>query len=1099
VTHSSGTAVLEQDVSAVAAEKYYVTFEIKNRTAGTVTPSVGGVAGTAASDVGLNTQIITATGTGNLQFTPTTDFDGSIDSVSVKKIDSGGNIYAMGSVGIGTMNPAALLEISGATPEMRLTDSDSGEYGRLTKSNTLNQLTLYNKTVSGASAAGIDSYTMLNMHADNDESEPFYDSSSSHRSPTITEATVSSTRSRFGGYSGYFPGSTTSKVTYPSSADFDFGTGDFTIDAWIWADTSFSATKVFVAKSSTSGYGWILFHQSNKICFAHQAGGDWGAFTYSDASLVDGQFNHVAVTVQSGVLKYWINGVQRGGYTPVSAINGTAGNTLDVGFWQFSNTYNYAGYIDELRISKGIARWTEAFTPPTIAYIGAGATVEVPIIKSVNGSSGYGSDVTFSGIDNKTIIEGKTLSFNVVGVEKMRLDSAGNFGIGTTAPLLKMDVAGSTRLAGTATSVLTGSIDPAASTTVTGVGTLFATELVVGDRITVSAETRTVTAIASDTSLTVDTAFTDNADDASPDKLAAIFIARDSTGAVKMVVSDSGNIGIGTSAPAALFHLSSVTPELRLTDTTNSEYASLTKSDTTNKVQLTNRTTSGQGGIDGFTSLELHMDAGFSDSSLSPKTATLSINPPTIGSTAPIKFSNYGLFNGVNNTAAYHDDADWSIASRLATWEWWEYRTDTDVIAAVMSRQLNGNTQPSFIMGGYNVGNVVFYAYQDSVWDIAMSVSCGVAQLNTWTHYAVVQNGDYWYTFQNGVQISHFTSTKTVITQSSATYGDLAVGAYKSGATLYPFGGKLDEVRFDIGVARYIGSSTTDGGTYFTPQTVPYAASGVVENSVIESVDGSTGYVSDVKLSDTANKTIIEGLTTTFNIAGTEKMRLDSAGNLGIGTASPLLKLDVAGSVRFTGTATSVLTGSIDPTASTTVTGVGTLFTTELVVGDRITVSTVTKTVTAIASNTSLTVDTAFTDLANDTTPDKLAAIFVARDSSSAVKMIINDSGNVGIGVTSPLASLHLKAGTTDPATAPLKFSSGTNMTAAEAGAMEYDGTALYFTPGSVRRTIPMISSGSGVPATTPTFLGEMYIDSDAKDIYIAGGTASSADWKKVN
>ena len=68
------------------------------------------------------------------------------------------------------------------------------------------------------------------------------------------------------------------------------------------------------------------------------------------------------------------------------------------------------------------------------------------------------------------------------------------------------------------TVVLTGSIDPTASTAVVGVGTLFTTELAVGDRITVSGETRAVTAIADDTNLTVDTAFTDNLDDTSPER-----------------------------------------------------------------------------------------------------------------------------------------------------------------------------------------------------------------------------------------------------------------------------------------------------------------------------------------------------------------------------------------------------------------------------------------------------------------------------------------------------------------------------------------------------------------------------------------------------
>ena len=64
---------------------------------------------------------------------------------------------------------------------------------------------------------------------------------------------------------------------------------------------------------------------------------------------------------------------------------------------------------------------------------------------------------------------------------------------------------------------LTGSIDPAASVIVPGSGTAFLTEVSIGDEIIVSGETRIVTAIASDTSLTVSVAFSNNSNDATPD------------------------------------------------------------------------------------------------------------------------------------------------------------------------------------------------------------------------------------------------------------------------------------------------------------------------------------------------------------------------------------------------------------------------------------------------------------------------------------------------------------------------------------------------------------------------------------------------------
>ena len=68
-----------------------------------------------------------------------------------------------------------------------------------------------------------------------------------------------------------------------------------------------------------------------------------------------------------------------------------------------------------------------------------------------------------------------------------------------------------------ATFTLTGSIDPIASTTVTGVGTAFLSEVSIGDEIVVTGETRTVSNIASDTSLTVSSAFSDNSNDTTPD------------------------------------------------------------------------------------------------------------------------------------------------------------------------------------------------------------------------------------------------------------------------------------------------------------------------------------------------------------------------------------------------------------------------------------------------------------------------------------------------------------------------------------------------------------------------------------------------------
>ena len=72
-------------------------------------------------------------------------------------------------------------------------------------------------------------------------------------------------------------------------------------------------------------------------------------------------------------------------------------------------------------------------------------------------------------------------------------------------------------------------------------------------------------------------------------------------------------------------------------------------------------------------------------------------------------------------------------------------------------------------------------------------------------------------------------------------------------------------------------------------------------------------------------------------------------------------------------------------------------------------------------------------------------------------------AGALGIGQSAPTASLHIKAGSTAANSAPLKFTTGTNMTTPEAGAVEFDGTKLYFSPSTTRQQIALTGIGSGL------------------------------------
>jgi len=71
---------------------------------------------------------------------------------------------------------------------------------------------------------------------------------------------------------------------------------------------------------------------------------------------------------------------------------------------------------------------------------------------------------------------------------------------------------------------------------------------------------------------------------------------------------------------------------------------------------------------------------------------------------------------------------------------------------------------------------------------------------------------------------------------------------------------------------------------------------------------------------------------------------------------------------------------------------------------------------------------------------------------SQVERLILKNTGNIGFSVGNPTATLHIRAGSASVGSAPLKFTNGTNLGTPEAGAMEYDGTNLYFTPNTSRK-----------------------------------------------
>lgn len=219
--------------------------------------------------------------------------------------------------------------------------------------------------------AGIDSFTKLLLHMDDT-------GLTDEMSNPITlhgDAVRSNTRSKFGGYSGYFDG-TGDHLTLPYTADFILGNNDWTLDAW-FNSNSFAGQQGIVSKDTWgTSFDWcIAITNTTTITLATNKGTQTLIVTVPTMST--DVWYHVAIVRYSGTNTIYLNGIDYG--SNAMSITNISQTQITVGCLSWNNPNDFFnGYIDELRISKGIARWIENFTPPIGPYNGAGDVPATP-------------------------------------------------------------------------------------------------------------------------------------------------------------------------------------------------------------------------------------------------------------------------------------------------------------------------------------------------------------------------------------------------------------------------------------------------------------------------------------------------------------------------------------------------------------------------------------------------------------------------------------------------------------------------------------------------------------------------------------------------
>lgn len=182
-----------------------------------------------------------------------------------------------------------------------------------------------------------------------------------------TGVVISTAQSKHSGSSIYFPGGSGDYLTVASNADFDFGTGAFTIEFWAYATKS--QPLDFLNFMSSGATRILIYYNSSELRFWDTAVDNFGtsyAWPSGGASWV-----HFAFCRSGTTLRCFANGVQVWSVTYGSST--PSGCDVHIGrSWTGGSGREFGGYLQDLRITKGVARYTAAFTPPAAKLPGAG-------------------------------------------------------------------------------------------------------------------------------------------------------------------------------------------------------------------------------------------------------------------------------------------------------------------------------------------------------------------------------------------------------------------------------------------------------------------------------------------------------------------------------------------------------------------------------------------------------------------------------------------------------------------------------------------------------------------------------------------------------
>lgn len=221
-----------------------------------------------------------------------------------------------------------------------------------------------------------DSYTKSLLHMNGSDGSTTFTDESGKTWTANGNAQIDTAQSKFGGASGLFDGAG-DYLSTPDHADFVLGSGDWTFDLRLrWNSTGGAGTYPNLIAQRADGNNYFTVFRSvdtNRITVTQVDGGVIRWNFRANWTPSTGVWYHVAALRYGSTPFIFIDGTSLA-VTEDTAISGktAADIAAQVTLGEWNGTAVFNGWIDEFRFSKGIARWTANFTPPTSEYAPAG-------------------------------------------------------------------------------------------------------------------------------------------------------------------------------------------------------------------------------------------------------------------------------------------------------------------------------------------------------------------------------------------------------------------------------------------------------------------------------------------------------------------------------------------------------------------------------------------------------------------------------------------------------------------------------------------------------------------------------------------------------